>query len=95
MRLGHALLLAACLMAASAPARADCFPLAEYTRLLAAHYQEQPIARAIQGGVPIIVFASTAGTYTVVAIVQSGRTGCAIAAGTDWQAMVPLPGKPS
>ena len=37
---------------------------------------------------PIIVFASASGkTYTIVAIVQSGRTACTLAAGTDWQSM--------
>lgn len=77
------------------PAWAECLPLAKFALQLAGKFQEAPIARAIQGGVPIVIFASPAGTYTVVAIVESGRTACTLAVGTDWQAMVPLPGKPS
>lgn len=89
--------LATILALGSASARADCLPLAEFARQLAAKYQEAPIARAIQGRIPIIVFASPNGaTYTIVAVVQSGRTACMIAAGTSWQlAPVKLAGDPS
>src|SRR5689334_10348474 len=66
MRVGYAALVVACLMLGSAPARAECLLLAEFARQLGAKYHEQPIARAIQGGMPIIVFASPTGaTYTI------------------------------
>ena len=88
MRVTHALLLAAGLAVVSQPVWAECLPLTEYTKQLAAKYHEAPVARAIQGGMPIVVFASATGqTYTIVAIVQSGRTACTLAAGNDWQAV--------
>ena len=86
MRIGNVLLLASVLAVASQPVWAECLPLEPFARQLAARYHEAPVARAIQEGMPIIVFASENGrTYTIVAIVQSGRTACTLAAGTDWQ----------
>ena len=88
MRVKQAMLLAAGLAVVSQPVWAECLPLNEFTKQLAAKYHEAPVARAIQGGMPIVVFASATGqTYTIVAIVQSGRTACTLAAGTDWQAV--------
>jgi hypothetical protein len=87
MRVGHAAFLVACLAGASQPAWAECLPISEFAKRLAAKYHEAPVARAIQGGLPIIVFASEGGqTYTIVAILQ-GKTACTVAAGTDWQAV--------
>ena len=88
MRVKQAMLLAAGLAVVSQPVWAECLPLTEYTKQLAAKYHEAPVAHAIQGGMPIVIFASEAGqTYTIVAIVHSGRTACTLAAGTDWQAV--------
>lgn len=88
MRVKLAMLLAAGLAVVSQPVWAECLPLTDYTKQLAAKYHEAPVARAIQGGMPIVVFASADGkTYTIVAIVKSGRTACTLAAGTDWQAV--------
>lgn len=92
MHVKQAMLLAAGLAVVSQPAWAECLPLGEFTKQLAAKYHESPVVRAIQGGMPIVVFASTTGrTYTIVAIVQSGRTACTLAAGTDWQTVATAP----
>ncbi len=97
MRPGHVAFLAACLTAASQPGWAECLPLHEFARQLAAKYHEAPVARAIQGGMPIVIFASANGqTFTVVGITESGRTACTLAAGTGWQAVDrPIPGSES
>ena len=86
MRVSHAAFLAACL--AAQPAWAECLPLKEFAKRLQAKYHEVPVARAIQAGLPIVVFASEGGqTFTIVAILESGKTACTLAAGTDWEAI--------
>ena len=81
-------MLVAGLAVVSQPVWAECLPLEQFAKQLAAKYHEAPVARAIQEGIPIVVFASEKGrTYTIVAILQSGRTACTLGAGTDWQAM--------
>lgn len=95
MRLPHTLLLVFSMMLGSFPAQADCLPVADFARQLAAKYHEVPAARAIQDGVPIVIFASPAGTFTVVMIVQSGKTACTLSSGRGWQVAAAPPGPAS
>lgn len=91
MRLPHTLLLVAALMLGSFPALAQCLPVADFAAQLASNFREKPAFRAIQDGFPIVIFASPAGTFTVLVIVQSGKTACVLAGGTGWQNLPPPP----
>lgn len=68
-----------------------CGPRADFIKALADKYQESGKAIGIAGQVNLVeLFASTAGTWTIIVTSPEGRT-CIIAAGTSWE---DLPIKP-
>lgn len=100
MRLGHAVILAACLLYAPPTwaAEVPCAPLASIAKALAQTYHEAPIAHAIADtGVMLIVFGAANGaTWTLVGVRPNHPdVGCWLGAGTDWTSKAPVPGKPS
>lgn len=90
--LGCSLLVAP---SAFAQVRASCGPRSELVKLLADQYKENPVGIGLaQPGQVIEVFASQAGTWTMVMTMPDGKA-CLIAAGNNWEMVTKVKGDPT
>ena len=75
--------------ASPAQAAAMCGKRGDFIKALAGKYQESGRAMGITGQVNLVeVFASQAGTWTILVTTPEGKT-CIIAAGNSWEDLPP------
>ncbi|MXQ12529.1 hypothetical protein [Microvirga makkahensis] len=78
----------------SAQAQASCGPRHELVKLLADRYKEDPVGIGLsQPGQVLEVFASQAGTWSMVMTMPDGKA-CLIAAGDNWEMVTKAKGSP-
>lgn len=84
-----------CLVGPSeALAQASCGPRDQIVKVLADQYQEDPVGIGLaRPGQVIEVFASQAGTWSMVMTMPDGKA-CLIAAGDNWEMMTKVKGNP-
>lgn len=89
MRIAHAF-LAILLLSVEAQAQGMCGKRADMVKALNDKYSEFGKAIAIAGQVNLVeVFASKAGTWTILITTPEGKT-CIIAAGNSWEDLPPV-----
>ena len=89
--LGCSLLVAPSL----ANAQASCGPRDQLVKLLADRYKEDPVGIGLaQPGEVLEVFASQAGTWSMVMTMPDGKS-CLIAAGNNWEMVTKIKGNPA
>jgi hypothetical protein len=89
--LGCSLLVAPSL----AHAQASCGPRDQLVKLLADQYKEDPVGIGLaQPGQVLEVFASQAGTWSMVMTMPDGKS-CLIAAGNNWEMVTKIKGNPA
>lgn len=87
-------LLGAVLALGFSPANAQtsCGPREQLVKLLADQYKEDPVGIGLaQPGSVLEVFASSAGTWTMVMTMPDGKA-CLIAAGDNWEMVAKVKG---
>ncbi|MBA2689387.1 MAG: hypothetical protein H0U63_01125 [Burkholderiales bacterium] len=78
--------LALVLLSGSAHAAAVCGDRDLAIKSLAERYQEQTVATAISNGGNLVeLFASPAGSWTMLVTSPGSNLSCAVGSGTDWQ----------
>jgi hypothetical protein len=79
----------------SASAQSSCGPREQLVKLLADQYRENPVGIGLaQPGRVLEVFASSAGTWTMVMTMPDGKA-CLIAAGDNWEMVTKVKGNPA
>ncbi|MEZ0170890.1 hypothetical protein [Microvirga sp. TS319] len=80
---------------AFAQVQASCGPRSEIVKLLSDQYKENPVGIGLaQPGQVLEVFASQAGTWTMVMTMPDGKA-CLIAAGNNWEMVTKVKGDPA
>ena len=78
----------------SASAQTSCGPREQLVKILADQYKEDPVGIGLaQPGQVLEVFASSAGTWTMVMTMPDGKA-CMIAAGDNWEMVTRVKGSP-
>ena len=92
-----ALSILSCSLAASpseAATQASCGPRDQIVKVLADQYKEDPVGIGLaQPGQVLEVFASQAGSWTMVMTMPDGKA-CLIAAGDNWEMVTKIKGNP-
>jgi hypothetical protein len=77
-----------------ASAQASCGPRDQIVKVLADQYKEDPVGIGLaQPGQVLEVFASRAGTWSMVMTMPDGKA-CLIAAGDNWEMVTKIKGSP-
>ena len=78
----------------SAQVQASCGPRDQLVKLLSDRYKEDPVGIGLaQPGQVLEVFASQAGTWSMVMTMPDGKA-CLIAAGDNWEMLTKVKGNP-
>src|SRR3954469_617126 len=78
-----------------AAAQTSCGPREQLVKLLADQYKEDPVGIGLaQPGQVLEVFASSAGSWTMVMTMPDGKA-CLIAAGNNWEMVTKIKGNPA